>query len=99
VDGRRAFVGSFNFDPRSAELNTEMGFVVDSPALANRIHAAFDTTVPQAAYEVRLDPNGDLEWIDRSEGTERVLKTEPESGFIKRAAVTVMSWLPIDRLL
>ena len=29
VDGARAFVGSFNFDPRSARLNTEMGFADD----------------------------------------------------------------------
>src|SRR5690606_40679097 len=25
VDGQRIFVGSFNFDPRSANLNTELG--------------------------------------------------------------------------
>ncbi len=99
VDGRRAFVGSFNFDPRSAELNTEMGFVVDSPTLAGRIHAAFDTTVPQVAYGVRLDPNGSLEWIDRRDGTEQVLTAEPQTGLLNRAIVRVMSWLPIDRLL
>ncbi|MBS1135759.1 MAG: hypothetical protein H6R02_2900, partial [Burkholderiaceae bacterium] len=34
VDGKRVFVGSFNFDPRSARLNTEMGMVIDSPKLA-----------------------------------------------------------------
>jgi putative cardiolipin synthase len=36
VDGTRVFVGSFNFDPRSAKLNTEMGLVVESPALARQ---------------------------------------------------------------
>ncbi len=35
VDQRRMFVGSFNFDPRSAKLNTEMGLVIDS-AVAGR---------------------------------------------------------------
>jgi putative cardiolipin synthase len=99
VDGRRAFVGSFNFDPRSAELNTEMGFVVDSPTLAGTMHTAFDAKVPQVAYEVRLGPNGRLEWIDRRDGTEQVLTAEPQSGLLKRAIVRVMSWLPIDRLL
>jgi putative cardiolipin synthase len=99
VDGQRAFVGSFNFDPRSAALNTEMGFVVDSPTLAAKIHSAFETTVPQIAYEVRLAPDGGIEWIDRGEGTERVLTTEPESGLISRALVEVMPWLPIDRML
>jgi putative cardiolipin synthase len=41
VDQARVFVGSFNFDPRSAHLNTEMGFVIDSPALAQQVHDAF----------------------------------------------------------
>src|SRR5690606_36067072 len=40
VDGARVFVGSFNFDPRSANLNTEMGFLIDSPVLAQGMRAA-----------------------------------------------------------
>jgi putative cardiolipin synthase len=31
VDGKLAFVGSFNLDPKSANLNTEMGIFVDDP--------------------------------------------------------------------
>ena len=34
MDRTRVFIGSFNFDPRSAALNTELGFVIDSPDLA-----------------------------------------------------------------
>ena len=30
ADRSRLFVGSFNFDPRSRKLNTELGFVIDS---------------------------------------------------------------------
>ncbi|MEP6969202.1 MAG: phospholipase D family protein, partial [Betaproteobacteria bacterium] len=41
IDGQRVFVGSFNLDPRSAALNTESGFVIDSPPMASRIAAAF----------------------------------------------------------
>ncbi len=99
VDGKRAFVGSFNFDPRSAALNTEMGFVVDSPALAQAIHQAFETKVPQLAYEARLGPDRRLEWVDRSQGSDQVLTTEPDSSLLKRGIVKVMSWLPIDWLL
>ena len=40
----RIFVGSFNFDLRSALLNTEMGLVIDSPALAQRLAEVFDST-------------------------------------------------------
>ena len=45
IDSERAFVGSFNFDPRSALLNTELGFVIDSPPLARQIERAFDAEV------------------------------------------------------
>ena len=46
VDRSRFFVGSFNFDPRSRKLNTELGFVIDSPALAQKIEAAFYESIP-----------------------------------------------------
>ena len=99
VDGRRAFVGTFNFDPRSAELNTEMGFVVDSPNLAGQIHHAFESVLPQVAYEVRLGADAQLQWVDRNGDAERVLTTEPGSSWLKRAVVRVLSWLPIESLL
>ena len=99
VDGKRAFVGSFNFDPRSAEFNTEMGFVVDSPRLAGEIHRGFDSSVLAASYEVRMDEQGDLIWIDRINGRETILHSEPGVGLFKRAFVTVLSWLPIDIML
>jgi putative cardiolipin synthase len=42
VDRSRIFVGSFNFDQRSALLNTEMGLVIESPVLVQRLAAFFD---------------------------------------------------------
>jgi putative cardiolipin synthase len=99
VDANRAFVGSFNFDPRSAELNTEMGFVVQSAALANVLHDGFATKVPQMAYEVRLNAKHKLEWVDRSGAEEKILTTEPETGAFKRGMVKFLSWLPIDWML
>src|SRR5690606_4104377 len=54
VDGERVFIGSYNFDPRSADLNTEMGLLIDSPELARRIDAVFAERVPAMAYQPRL---------------------------------------------
>jgi putative cardiolipin synthase len=99
VDGRLAFVGSFNFDPRSAALNTEMGFVLDSPRLAEAIHAAFDDTVPHAAWAVRLDSDGRLRWLDTAIEPPQVFEREPDTGRLERAFVGVLSLLPIDALL
>ena len=99
VDGKRAFIGSFNFDPRSAVFNTEMGFVVDSPRLAVDIHRGFDSEVLAVSYEVRMDEDGELIWIDRANGRETILHSEPGAGLFERAFVTVLSWLPIDIML
>jgi putative cardiolipin synthase len=99
VDGSRVFIGSFNFDPRSAKLNTEMGFVIDSPPLAQKIAAAFNEKIRQNAYEVELSGRGQLIWIESRGGKEVRHGTEPGSHFWQRAAVWFMSVLPIDWLL
>jgi cardiolipin synthase C len=99
ADGARVFIGSFNFDPRSAELNTEMGLLIDSAPLAERIGAAIRRRAPGRAYEVHLAPDGSLYWIEHGpDGTIRH-DTEPGTGFWKRMAVRLLSLLPIDWLL
>ena len=66
VDGQRFFIGSYNFDERSARLNTEMGLVLDSRVAAARQAELFDQVVPAIAYELRLAPDGqNLQWLER----------------------------------
>jgi putative cardiolipin synthase len=95
VDRSRIFVGSFNFDPRSARLNTEMGVVVESAALAARLSDSLDQLLPRDAYEVRLAADGDLEWV---EGDVRH-SSEPGTGLLRRLWIGVLSVLPIEWLL
>jgi len=99
ADGSRLFIGSFNFDPRSAHLNTEMGFVIDSTSLAGDLVTAFKTTIPENAYEVRLSDKGKLFWIERNDGEETRHDTEPGTTIWRRAAVAVAAHLPIEWLL
>lgn len=99
VDRSRVFIGSFNFDPRSAKLNTEMGFVIENAALAQQITDVFDHGVPDDAYEVRLASDGSLYWIERREGTIVRHDVEPGTGFWQRTGVFLMSLLPIEDLL
>ena len=99
VDARRVFVGSYNFDPRSAHLNTELGLVIDSPELASQIEATFLAFVPQLAYTVRLDQNGKLYWIEKNGDQEIRHDTEPNTTWYGRLGVWVMSILPIESLL
>jgi putative cardiolipin synthase len=99
IDGSRVFIGSFNFDPRSAKLNTELGFVIDSPELAQAIAKSFDNNVPDTAYEVHLSETGDLYWTEIKDGKEIRHNTEPGASLWRRAVVGFLSLLPIDWLL
>jgi putative cardiolipin synthase len=99
IDGARVFVGSFNFDPRSASLNTEMGVVVDSPTLAGMMKRMFEAVAPRVAYEVRLRADGELEWIERDPAGERRLTSEPGVGLMRRLGVGALSLLPIEWML
>lgn len=37
VDNKTAYIGTFNFDPRSENLNTEVGVIIHSPQLASQL--------------------------------------------------------------
>jgi putative cardiolipin synthase len=99
VDGAHVFIGSFNFDPRSARLNTEMAFVIDSPALARSIADIFAGHVRDRAYEVQLAADGSLRWVEHVDGKPVVHDQEPGMTFWKRLGVSLLSLLPIDWLL
>ncbi len=99
VDDARVFIGSFNFDPRSAHLNTELGFIIDSPRLARQMDRLFNERVPLEAYEVQLDANADLVWLERHEGEVLRHTREPGASLWRRAMVWLLSHLPIEWML
>jgi putative cardiolipin synthase len=99
VDGARVFVGSFNFDPRSANLNTELGFVIESATLARRIADVLNASVPMAAYQVHLADTGELYWTERVDGELLRHDVEPGTTAWQRAVVYLLSLLPLEPLL
>lgn len=99
VDDERIFIGSFNFDPRSVNLNTELGFVISNQALAKAVTTTFRERIPEEAYEVKLDEHGKLYWIERTDAGTVTYTSEPGVGIIKRGWVNFLSILPIDWLL
>jgi putative cardiolipin synthase len=100
VDDERIFVGSFNFDQRSARLNTEMGLVIQSATLARQLSKAFENEVPRLAYEVRLTSDGQCaEWIERTEKGDVRYGTDPGTSAVRRAWIQFLSVLPIEWLL
>ena len=100
IDRSRVFIGSFNFDPRSARLNTEMGVLIDSPALAGAVSRTIDEQAPVAAWEVVLSADGErLVWVEQTPQGEKRHEHEPGAGFFKQLGVGLMSLLPIEGML
>jgi cardiolipin synthase C len=111
-DDDRVFVGSFNLDPRSLRLNTEIGLWVRDRALAAQVAAWIDSGCGfERSWRLELRPrrvvaNGrlmtvhELIWVGRrSDGTEEVRTHEPRATFWRRALARLLSWLPIEGLI
>ncbi|WP_108261212.1 phospholipase D family protein [Mangrovicoccus ximenensis] len=83
IDRRWLFVGSFNWDPRSVLINTEMGVLIDSPAIAAEAVRQFQAGIRRNAYQLRLGTDGNLEWLEHTaDGRILVHRDEPaESGW------------------
>jgi len=97
-DRRIGFIGSYNLDPRSSKLNTEMGVFFDCPPLAKRLPEETERELAQTAYRVQLDRNR-LVWVTREGDKEVRYNSEPDAGLMKRSKARVISWLPIEWLL
>jgi cardiolipin synthase C len=98
ADRSVVFVGSFNFDPRSANLNTELGFVMECPVIASAMADAITAMMAERAYQVRIAPDGALQWVERISGNEVVHDREPGAGFWRQLEIAVLSLLPIEEL-
>ena len=99
VDERTGFVGSFNFDPRSASLNTEMGIMFDHAELAKEVQGVFTQEMsPRRSYRVVLG-NGALGWEDGPVGAAKLLAAEPEASLRRRLIATLVGFLPIEEQL
>ena len=100
ADRQRIFIGSFNLDPRSARLNTEMGVVLDSVPMASRLSDLFAQGIPRRHYELRLAADGQgLEWVEQTPSGPVTYRASPETGLLRRAWIRFLSIWPIDWLL
>ena len=96
LDRERLFVGSFNLDPRSFYINTEMGMVVESPEMASLMASSGLESLQSSAYALRLNEKGRLTWHQAGNGPGCVLTKEPETGFWRRLRTRLMGLLPIE---
>jgi putative cardiolipin synthase len=100
VDRRILVIGSMNLDPRSADINTEVGLRIDSPELAFRLVDLLAADRFESAYRLRLTPDGKhIEWVATEDGTETIYDHEPEVSFLRRLEMFLIApWIPEDLL-
>lgn len=100
IDGRIAFIGSFNFDNRSIRYNSEIGVIVDSPAFGERVRSAILTaTGPENSWRLTMGPSNELVWLDESVDPPKRYLDDPRTGFLDQVVPWFGYFLPIDGLL
>jgi putative cardiolipin synthase len=92
VDRRTVFIGSFNLDQRSIDLNTEMGVVVESPELARQVAGLVERHMaPENAWSVTFGDDGRLVWRN----SDRTVARQPARGKTQRMKDWLYGLLPI----
>ena len=95
VDRKEVFIGSFNFDPRSANLNTESGVLIRSERMARHFGDLIYSRLEKQTYEVFLNKDGDLRWRGFEDSQEVIYKNEPEATWGQRFAAGFMRIMPV----
>jgi putative cardiolipin synthase len=98
-DRSKVLIGSFNMDPRSKYLNTELAVLVESPELAEKVAAFIESGMSlDNSYLVTLD-NGDIVWLARDGTQDLRFDHEPNNHLWRTIETDVLSLLPIDELM
>jgi putative cardiolipin synthase len=100
IDREIFYIGSFNFDHRSATHNTELGLIVFSPQLAEQAVVLLDAVRREAAYRLRLAADGrSIEWHGVAADGNAVVMGEPEVGWSRRMLLELVGpFVPEDLL-
>jgi putative cardiolipin synthase len=99
VDRSHIFIGSFNFDPRSANLNTELGVIIHDPDLAELYSEKIEDNLRSQTYEVFLNEKGKVRWRGYEDGKEIIYDKEPNTTWGQRFAAGFVRILPINSQL
>jgi putative cardiolipin synthase len=98
IDLRYLFVGSLNLDPRSIELNAEMGLLIDSEAMVENFIQDGEQSLATLAYRVHINDKGKLEWHSRIDSQDVIETKEPLTNWWRRFKAWCMKIAPENQL-
>ena len=95
IDRSALFIGSFNWDPRSVDINTEMGVLIESPQLATHMVETTLAAFPDNSYRLSLDERGRMQWSAQVDGETTTTTREPDASLWARFVAGLLRLLPI----
>jgi putative cardiolipin synthase len=98
VDDKEVFIGSFNFDPRSAYLNTELGVIIRDPELAQIATLRINKALKEQTFQLFLNNDGELRWRGNEDGEEIIYDKEPETTWGQRTKALFARVFPKSQL-
>jgi putative cardiolipin synthase len=99
VDREKIFIGSFNWNQRSLNVDTELGVIIHSPKIATQMVERVTAGIPTAGFEVFLNDKNKLRWRGYEDGQEFILTKEPQTGFWHRFNAGFLRMMPIKSQL
>ena len=96
IDEDTSFVGSLNFDPRSININSEMGVFIDGPHAARGFLAAIEEDLKKYAFRVMRTEQGALRWVWSYDNRTEVFSSDPGASLLRKATAGIAAVLPIE---
>ena len=99
-DRTHVLIGTFNMDPRSTHLNTEIALLVHSPAFAEQVLAALERDfAAENAWRLMLDDQGAVLWYSAERDAFVHHEGEPNVGFWRSLKSFLLSPLSLESII
>ena len=111
IDGKYFVIGSFNLDPRSDKVNTEVVALIESKQLSQQEKKLFDYFIqPENAYRLSLEKapsqqciatciprdNTQVVWNGTKDGKKvKYYDNDADAGFLRRLAANILRYVPL----
>jgi putative cardiolipin synthase len=93
IDQEHTFIGSANLDPRSLRLNTEIGLMIQSTKLNQRLREKLEIDFNKRnAWHLQVTDSGRIVWV----ADDIVLDSQPADSAFQRLEDWFLSILPIE---
>lgn len=99
VDRRTVLVGSMNMDPRSENLNTEIGLVLRSPRLAEQLVKLYEDVTRHSSYCIAVTDNDEVRWLKEAPDDAELHTSEPEASVWLRLVLFLLTPLAAEEML